>query len=115
MTNNESNFKEAIKALRCRTNYLERDGEYWTEEDMALLEEMFDEGIGISEMALRLKRTEFAVIQKTLVLDQYRMAVENLRTRKPPADENKCKCDSCKADPSTCAHCWKNRRDDNVQ
>lgn len=69
---NEQGVRESIQSLRNRCSHLEREGDYWTSEEKDHLRAMFHEGIGISEMAIRLQRTEPAVIQQIEKMDLYR-------------------------------------------
>lgn len=55
------NFKDAIKAMRSRTGKLGHEGDYWTAEETELLRTMFNNFIGITEIAITLQRTEAAV------------------------------------------------------
>lgn len=54
----EKGFTECVKNLRNRNSRLEREGDYWSPEEKERLMEMFYEGIGLSEIAIRLQRTE---------------------------------------------------------
>ena len=62
MTSKE--FKEAVKNLRDPNYHPEREGEYWTEDEIERLKEMFDEHFGITEAAVTLKRSETAIYQQ---------------------------------------------------
>ena len=55
---------EQIKAMRERTAPVERSREYWTEEELQELESMFSDGVGITDMALTLHRSELAIFTR---------------------------------------------------
>ena len=67
---NENNSAR-ICALRSRTIRPVREGAYWEKEEIELLEEMFNSGAGITEIALVLERSEPAVVQQIEKLDLY--------------------------------------------
>ena len=46
------------------TKYIVVEGEYWTEDEIERLREMFDEHFGITEAAVTLKRSETAIYQQ---------------------------------------------------
>ena len=58
---NERGLEEAIKNMRNRGIRLDREGDIWSQDEKDRLEELFYEGVGISEIAIRLQRTEPAV------------------------------------------------------
>ena len=61
---NEHGLEEAIKNMRNRGIRLDREGDIWSQDEKARLHNLFDEGIGLSEIAIRLQRTEPAVFQQ---------------------------------------------------
>ena len=65
------NDNETVRSLRTRISRPERDNEYWTEEERQQLEEAFYAGEGITEIALRHKRSELAVVQQIEKMDLY--------------------------------------------
>ena len=67
---NENNSAR-ICALRSRTIRPVREGAYWEKEEIERLEEMFNSGAGITEIALVLERSEPAVVQQIEKLDLY--------------------------------------------
>lgn len=93
--------KETIRNLRNRGGRLEREGDCWTQEEKERLSEMFHEGIGISEMAIRLQRTEPAVFQQTEKLDLYRRKDWPKRRRSIKKGPTCC-CSTCEVDPRLC-------------
>ena len=95
--------RELIQAMRRKNHKLERDGEYWTEEDKEKLYGMFEQGCGISEIAIALQRTEQAVIQQIEKM--------NLYNRSKYIPKNKCKsiciclCKDCTLGPKDSPNC----------
>ena len=69
------NDNETVRSLRTRISRPERDNEYWTEEERQQLEEAFYAGEGITEIALRHKRSELAVVQQIEKMDLYERKV----------------------------------------
>ena len=47
---NDNNKTEMIRALRNRTTKLQREGDYWDQEEIEKLKDMFNEGVGISDI-----------------------------------------------------------------
>ena len=99
---NDELMNEAIRNMRNRTTKLEREGDFWNEDDNQRLTVMFRDGKGISEMAVRLQRGEPAVYQQIERLDLYGRA-ERPRRRKKKRKHYGCLCDTCPLDPDTCA------------
>lgn len=97
-------------ALRNGTKPAERSGEYWSKEDIQLLERLYcQEGIGISEIALQLKRSEGAVCQQLTKMGLLTPQGKH-RTRKKEADETAelpggCLCRLCQV--KDCKNCGK--------
>lgn len=54
-----------IAALRQRRSHIGRYRERWTLDELQELKELFDKGVGISELALYFERSEQAIINKT--------------------------------------------------
>lgn len=101
---NDELLNEAIRNMRNRTAKLEREGDYWSEEDKRRLVEMFKAGHGISEIAIRLQRSEPAVCRQIEKMDLYGRA-EKPRRRRKQDKRCGCLCDVCQLDPSACARC----------
>lgn len=97
----EKTFTESIRNLRKRGSRMEREGDYWDQDEKERLEEMFEDGTGISEMAIRLQRTEPAVIQQIEKLDLYHRK-DHPKRRRPFTKMCKCLCSNCEADPGCC-------------
>ena len=79
----EYEINEAVTSMRNRTVRLDREGE------------------GITAIAIRLQRTEPAIMQQIEKMDLYRRKESPARrrsTHKHPA----CLCDNCQLDPASC-------------
>lgn len=100
-----SNYeKNIVRALRQRMAHLDREGGYWSDSDRELLTSMFEEGYGITEIAIILQRTEPAVVQQIEKMDLYHRKEHPVRRKakpKPPA----CLCGDCQLDPESCRRC----------
>lgn len=95
---------EGVISMRSRTVRLDREGDYWTEEEKEQLVKLFREGEGITAIAIRLQRTEPAIMQQIEKMDLYRRKETPVRrksTPKPPA----CLCDTCQLDSASCPRC----------
>jgi len=90
-------YDESVKNMRNRTVRLDREGDYWTEEERETLVQKFHEGEGITAMALQLQRTESAIIQQIEALDLFGRKKKN-----PVPKQPRCLCIHCKFDPSSC-------------
>ncbi len=97
----EHEIHEAVTSMRNRTVRMDREGDYWTEEEKEQLVKLFHAGEGITAIAIRLQRTEPAIMQQIEKMDLYRRKDAPKRrksTPKPPA----CLCDNCQFDPASC-------------
>lgn len=105
MMNND--IAQTAKNMRNRTTRLEREGDYWSEDEKEQLKEMFFDGIGITEIAIRLQRTEPAVIQQIEKMDLYGRKSHPIRARKCSLSSKApaCLCDDCQAAPTLCPRC----------
>lgn len=99
-----SNNVEIVKNMRQRTTRLDREGDYWTEEEKAQLKSMFEEGIGITEIAMVLQRTEPAVMQQIEKMDLYQRERYPQRRKSVPKAPA-CLCSTCMLDRSFCPRC----------
>ncbi len=90
-------YTESVKNMRKRTVRLDREGDYWTEEERCELRKKFDEGEGITAIALALQRTESAIIQQIEIMDLFERKKKN-----PTPKEPRCLCTNCKVDPASC-------------
>lgn len=101
---NENSFAESIRNLRRRGSRMEREGDYWDQDEKKRLEDMFDDGVGISEIAIRLQRTEPAVIQQIEKLDLYRRK-DHPKRRRMTSKACSCLCPSCVEERARCPLC----------
>lgn len=67
----EEAFQESVRSMRNQTLRADRAGDYWTDDEKNRLRILFDSGVGITEIALELGRTEPAVYQQIEKLDLY--------------------------------------------
>ena len=74
--------------LRQRAEKPLHEGSYWSDYDKDELRRMFDTGIGITEIALTLERSEQAVMQMIEKLDLFRRQQHPRRRKK----ERQCGC-----------------------
>ena len=98
---NQEETKQAIRNMRNRTLQLDREGDYWSEDEKELLAKLFCEGVGISEMSLILQRTERAIAQQIEKMDLYGRQRYPQR-RKTPRKDSGCLCDVCTAADDVC-------------
>ena len=97
----EEAFQESVRSMRHQTLRADRAGDYLTDDDKNRLRILFDSGVGITEIALELGRTEPAVYQQIEKLDLYGRKQNPQRQRngkKPP----ECLCGRCGNDPTSC-------------
>lgn len=104
-------LNEVVKCIRNRTVRLDREGDYWEDEEKNQLVRMFNDGVGITEMAMALQRTEPAIIQQVEKLDLYQRKAAPIR-RKNPEKEPRCLCSACSLNPALCPM---NSRDVTIQ
>ena len=62
---NEEVFQESVRSMRNQTLRADRAGDYWTDDEKNRLKTLFDSGVGITEIALELGRTEPAFISRS--------------------------------------------------
>lgn len=92
-------YTESVKNMRNRTVRLDREGDYWTAEEWETLVQKFNEGEGITAMALQLQRTESAVIQQIEAMDLFGRKKKSSAPKQP-----RCLCANCLLDPALCPH-----------
>ena len=98
MTNQEE--MQSIINMRQRTTRLEREGDYWTEEEKFQLETLFEQGVGITQIALCLQRTEPAVFQQIEKMDLYERRRRPSRRRS--VKQMICLCNRCECAGEQC-------------
>lgn len=84
--------QELLKAMREGLITPERSREYWGEEEAEQIVNLYTSGMGISEIALELQRSEMAVVQR-LITEGLFTPPGTERKRKPKAP--RCLCNSC--------------------
>lgn len=89
--------------MRNRTVRLDREGDYWTKAEKEALVEQFQNGAGITEMAIYFQRTEPAIMQQIEKMDLYRRK-DAPKRRKSCNKPRGCLCGSCDLDPELCPH-----------
>lgn len=104
-------LNEVVKCIRNRTVRLDREGDYWEDEEKDQLVRMFHDGVGITEMAMALQRTEPAIIQQVEKKDLYQRKVAPIR-KKSSFKQPRCLCSDCSLDPTLCPM---NGRDSAIQ
>lgn len=97
----EEAFQESVRNLRNHVGQLEREGDYWSDEERDRLKMMFNMGVGITEISIRLQRTEPAVFQQIEKLDLYQRK-EWPRRRRAVPKACECRCAVCEVDPRDC-------------
>lgn len=85
MKTNMSNKREQIIDLRKCGLPSNRQRDYWKEEERQMLQDMFYEGEGISDMAITFHRSEVAIINQINSMQLYEK-VRNPRQKRTIAD-----------------------------
>lgn len=98
----EDAFLESVRSMRNHESCLERAGDYWSDEERERLREMFDDGIGISEIAIRPQRTEPAVFQQIEKMDLYQRKTRPTRRKSVNSKDCNCHCPICEVDKQSC-------------
>lgn len=96
--------REMLRRHRNGTIRFDREGEIWRDDEKQKVKEMFENGYGISEIALSVGRAELATTQQIEKMDLYQRALNPKRAKplpKPPT----CLCDTCELDKSACPRC----------
>lgn len=94
MTDEE--YTQRVKDMRNRSVTLGREGKYWSDDDVKTLRVMFNEGTGITEIAVKLGRSETAVIQETEKLGLFeRKYPPRLCARGKTSVPDGCLCEKC--------------------
>ena len=93
MLNHFENEREVLIALREGRIASERSGEYWTDAEKDELIRLFQDGDGISQIAMNLQRSENAIVQQLMVLG---VMIPTGTSRTRSSRERKCHCPQCK-------------------
>ena len=96
----DNNLQQSLRELRSHRKLPEREGEYWSDEEREKLSQKFNEGAGISEIAVLLNRSEPAIMQQIEKLDLFDRK-ENPRRQRVTRQLN-CLCGRCGNDPALC-------------
>lgn len=86
--------EDQLIALRTGAKPAERSGEYWSKADIQLLKQLYYGGIGLSEIALQLGRSEVAVCQQLMKMGLL-SAQGKPRIRRPKEPRPQCFCPVC--------------------
>lgn len=97
----EQEYKEAVRSMRNRTTRMDREGDYWTDDEKEKLRFIFNSGEGITDIAIQLQRSEPAVMQQIEKMDLYQRK-ENPQRRRSGFREARCLCEACRMDAAAC-------------
>ena len=97
----ESKKRSRLVDLRKGNRPAENANGYWTEEDKQKSKKMFEEGYGISDIALALKRTEVSV---TCHFQNVGLFARQSRPRKRTANTKEVRCLCAKCRMMDCPH-----------
>jgi len=103
---NKSNRKELLRAIRGTEVMPARNGEYWKDDERRQLIKLYNEGVGISEISLKLQRSENGIIQQLTYLG----VLKAPKARKPYCKKPKCRCYNCQV-RGTCPHAPEHREE----
>ena len=81
-----------IIAMRLYGEGLDNDGQYWSEQDKKTLLDRFDEGVGITELAIDFKRSETAIMQ---MLNKEKRFQFEVKSRNRNSCGSQCLCSRC--------------------
>lgn len=90
--NNSYDQQELMKAFRQGALIPEHSREYWNDEERRKLNNLYVAGIGISEIAMELQRSEMAVIQQLI---GFGLLKTPGRERGPRRKNPHCLCEGC--------------------
>lgn len=109
---NEKDYSEIVKRMRQRTYRLDREGDYWTQEEKERLAKLFADGVGVTAIAILLQRTEPAIHQQIEKQDLYEREEKPVRRRREDK-EPECLCRKCpsKDNCQKCHACQVNKED----
>jgi len=84
--------KSILQELRSGKVRPQKYGDYWSEDERALLCRLFDEGNDISEIAIILQRSEASVVQQLNFLKKFKCSAPSRAKRNSCPG---CKCKKC--------------------
>ena len=82
--------KDLLKCYRDGILLPEQDGKQWTQHERDRLVTLYDDGWGISEMALDLQRTENGIVNQLICMNRL-IPPRSRRKRSPRKKSHKCK------------------------
>ena len=97
-------LEEMTQAIRSGRIVPERSREYWSEEERSELVRLFEDGAGITYIAVQLQRSEMAVIQQLMGMDM--LTPPGVKTDREPKAPH-CRCKGCRL----ASHCPRGRGD----
>ena len=100
--NKQIEMQEVIKGIRSGSLHLEREGLYWSAADIEKLKRLFSEGVGITNTALELERTESAVYQQIEKLKLFKRGTYRKQSGPSDESEGKCRCSECTCNSAAC-------------
>ena len=98
-------MKDKTIAMRSGKLQMQKDGNYWTEDERSTVRSLFEAGVPVNEIALELERSESAVYQQIYQMGLYVLAPEKKRNRRTAPKEPSCLCAVCSCDCSLCPRC----------
>lgn len=97
-------FTMELQQLRAGDKLPKKRNGYWSEEDKKKLVKMFNDAVGISQIAIRLERTEVAVMSQLVMMGLFTPQCQP-RAKKLSARKKKCQCPECEC--NSCPNCGK--------
>jgi len=85
-----------IQKMREYPELLERNQETWTDDEREQLRKMYNMGEGITQIALKLQRTETAIVMQLIGLNLVRRSSSRYRAKK----HSRCLCGTCEFGPN---------------
>ena len=98
-------FTAELQKLRAGENPPKKRNGYWTEEDKKKLVKMFKDAVGISQIAIRLERTEVAVMSQLVMMGLFSPQCQSRAPKKLSIKKKKCQCPECEC--NSCPNCGK--------
>ena len=83
---------EKILQMRSNASFSKHNKNYWDKKNDAALRKMYNEGYGISEMALKMGRTENSISKR---IKDLRFDVRRYNTKGRNSKKDGCLCDRC--------------------
>lgn len=96
---NEHDLRELTRTIREGGLIPERSGEYWSKDEREEMVRSFRSGVGISEIALQLQRSEIAVVQQLVVM---KLLISPRAGHPRRTKQARCLCEKCQFGPNKC-------------